>query len=254
MKLFNSVISIMFTSSLVYTTAAAESVGPVPQLPKRLITLSQDPNLQKNSNRSKTEADFCTHCANQKATTQNQKDIKAVHDTIKDKTVQQPTVKHVESAGKWNAFPEVMKYSEGKDVASAIAFAMKKKYAKSQAYCYRSVKRALVASGIVEEYPPGEHAKQAVNDLKDQGLINMLEHSKYKKLLQTPDDAPKGAILVYANNTKESGDTQIKTDWGSESGFVNDFYSNNSFLESPKARRYDREGKPYKIIGVMIKP
>jgi len=247
----------MFTSSLVYTTAVAEPLGPVPRMPERLKaqkTLSQDPNLEKNNDKSKTEADFCSYCSDHKASIKNQKDIKAVHDTIKEKVVKASTVEHVEAAGKWNNFPEVMKYSESKHVESTISFAMKKKYAKSQAYCYRAVKQALVAGGVVKKYPPGEHAKQAVHDLKDQGLINMLDNPEYKKIIKTADDAPKGAVIVYANNTKESGDTQIKKDWGSEGGFVNDFYSNNSFLESPKARRYDRAGKPYKIIGVMIKP
>lgn len=147
-----------------------------------------------------------------------------------------------------------MNYSEGKQIKNSINYAMRNKYKHSQKYCYRGVKRALLAGGIVKKYPPGGHAKQAVRDLKAQGLINMLDNPAYKKLIKSPDDAPKGAIIVYANNTKESGDIQIKTDWGSSGGYVSDFYSGSSYLNSPKARRYARAGKPYRIIGVMMKP
>ena len=256
MTLFNRMVSIMFTSSLVYSTAVAEPLGPFPKMPDYLKTKkvqSQDPNLDKQVDKSKTEADFCSYCSERTPAVQNQKAIKAVHDTIKTEVVKKSTVPHVEAAGKWNQFPEVVKYSESKQAESTISFALKNKYAKSKAYCYRAVKKALVAAGAVKKYPPSEHAKQAVGDLKKEGFINMLDHPSYSKLIKTPDDAPKGAILVYANNTHESGDTQIKEDWGSDSGYVNDFYSKNTFLESPKARRYARAGQPYKVIGVMIK-
>lgn len=235
-----------------------------PNLPTRADVLKNqkhnDPNLEKNKDKTKTEAGFCNNCPENKKLSQNQKDIKDVRDEIverspdtksKDKKIK---AKHVAAAGKWNDFPAVMKYSEGKQIKNAIKYAMRNKYKHSQKYCYRGVKRALLAGDIVNRYPPGTHAKQAVRDLKAQGLINMLDNPAYRKIIKSPNDAPKGAIIVYANDTKESGDIQIKTDWGSSGGYVSDFYSGSSYLNSPKARRFAKAGKPYRVIGVMIKP
>ncbi|UYL09750.1 hypothetical protein B9G69_004070 [Bdellovibrio sp. SKB1291214] len=153
----------------------------------------------------------------------------------------------------WKNFPEVMKYSESKKVAKTIKSAMANREPSFTSYCYRYVKRALV-SGQNISYPPGEHAKQAVADLKRQGFKNLMD-APYKGIIKSADDAPKGAIVVYATSDKsQSGDIQIKMDWGNDGGYVSDFYNPRSFLESPKARDFARRGKPYRIIGVMIKP
>lgn len=157
------------------------------------------------------------------------------------------------TANEWKNFPEVMKYSESAKVKKTIQSAMANREPGFTSKCYRYVKRALVAGQKIS-YPPGEHAKQAVTDLKRQGFKNLMD-SPYKGIIKSADDAPKGAIVVYATSDKnQSGDIQIKMDWGNDGGYVSDFYNPRSFLESPKARDFARRGKPYKIIGVMIKP
>jgi hypothetical protein len=157
------------------------------------------------------------------------------------------------TANEWKNFPEVMQYSQSKKVAKTIKSAMANRESSFTSYCYRYVKRALV-SGQNISYPPGEHAKQAVTDLKRQGFKNLMD-DPYKGIIKSADDAPKGAVIVYAtSDKKQSGDIQIKMDWGNDGGYVSDFYNSRSFLESPKARDFARRGKPYKIIGVMIKP
>ena len=148
----------------------------------------------------------------------------------------------------------IMRYSEGKEVKNSISYGMRNKRPRSTKYCYRFVKRALMGGDMIDRYPPGGHAREAVRDLKAQGMINLLDNPKYRDMIKSPADVPKGAVIVYHNNTKESGDVQIKTDWGSNGGFLSDFYSGSSFLKSPKARRYAARGKPYRMIGVMIKP
>lgn len=161
--------------------------------------------------------------------------------------------KYAMTEHEWKNFPEVMRAAQSKQSQVSIKSAIRGAERSSTSYCYRYVKRALV-TGYGISYPPGEHAKEAVRDLKKQGFKNLMD-APYKGIIKSADDAPKGAVIVYETKDKsQSGDIQIKTDWGTDGGFVSDFYSSRSFLESPKAAQLARRGKPYKIIGVMIKP
>ncbi|MBO9667948.1 MAG: hypothetical protein J7501_14190 [Bdellovibrio sp.] len=239
-----------------------------PELPTQEEVLkqqkSEDPNLAKSTDKTKTEASFCDNCTEFKKAApeiQNQQDIKDVRDAVtatapKEKTDKTKTVaKKNTKAGKWANFPEVVNFSEGKTTAKTISYARRNKSRHSTGYCYKAVKRAHLASGAIKKYPPGVHAKDAVRDLKRLGMINMLDNPTYRSMIKSPDDAPKGAVIVYAtSDVRQSGDTQIKTDWGSSGTYVSDFETPNNFLKSPKARRFANNGKPYKIIGVMIKP
>ncbi|NUN06212.1 MAG: hypothetical protein HUU57_10670 [Bdellovibrio sp.] len=158
------------------------------------------------------------------------------------------------AAGIWANHPEVLRYSESTDVKKMITYADRNKRSRSTGYCYRYVKRAMIAGEIVKKYPPGAYARNGLRDLKAQGMINMLEDPRYKDLIKSPADVPKGAIIVYHNGDKAAaGDTQIKSDWASKGKYYSDFASSNSYLLSPKARQAARNKKPYRMIGVMIK-
>ncbi|WP_413558136.1 hypothetical protein [Bdellovibrio sp. HCB209] len=161
--------------------------------------------------------------------------------------------KYTMTQHEWEDFPDVMKYSQSSKVTKTIKAGMNGREPGSTGWCYRYVKRALV-SGQKIKYPPGGHAREAVRDLKAQGFKNLMD-SPYKGIIKSPDDAPKGSIIVYETaDRKQSGDIQIKTDWGTNGGYVSDYYSTRSFLEGQKAEQFRLRGKPYRIIGVMIKP
>ncbi|WP_413584940.1 hypothetical protein [Bdellovibrio sp. HCB274] len=162
--------------------------------------------------------------------------------------------KYTMTEHEWSNFPTVTKYSNSDKVARSIKAGIRNKEPGSTGWCYSYVKTALQGGGLVKSRPPGGMAKHAVKDLKAQGFINLME-APYKGIIKSPDDAPKGAVIVYeTSDRRQAGDVQIKTDWGTSGGYVSDFLSDNSFLSSPKARRFKSIGKPYKIIGVMIKP
>ena len=151
--------------------------------------------------------------------------------------------------------PVVMKYSESAETKKALRFAMANKRSRSGGKCYRYVKRALVASKQVKTYPPGGHARDAVKDLKAQGWINLLDDPRYKGKIKNPSDAPKGAVVVTWNSVlRESGDINMKLDWGDKGGYVSDFYNDRPMKDGPKGRRYAKKGQPYLMTGVMIKP
>ncbi len=78
-------------------------------------------------------------------------------------------------------------------------------------YCWRYVKRALVASNAVDSYPDGVSAKYAGKEL--------IAHHGFQKLndITKPKDAPVGAVLVYGG--KGHGHVEIKT----KNGYVSDF-------------------------------
>lgn len=217
-----------------------------------------DPNLAKNSDPRKTEAGFvttCKDCSSAKPNENAQRNLQNLEEVSKEAKKSSSTpIPTNAAAGKWANDPMIMRYSEGKEVKDSIRYGLRNKKSRSTGYCYRYVKRALMGGDMIDRYPPGGHARDAVRDLKAQGMINLMDNPKYRDMIKSPADVPKGAVIVYHNGTKESGDIQIKTDWGSNGGFVSDFYSNNSFLSSPKARRYAKAGKPYRIIGVMMKP
>ncbi|UXR65183.1 hypothetical protein EZJ49_02835 [Bdellovibrio bacteriovorus] len=215
---------------------------------------SEDPNLAKNSDPKKTEGDICVNCSVAQTTDQAQRNIQNIRDVKTEINKSSASIPRNAAAGKWSDDPMIMRYSEGKEVKNSISYGIRNKRKKSSGYCYRYVKRALMGGDMIDRYPPGGHARDAVRDLKAQGMINLMDNPKYRDMIKSPADVPKGAVIVYHNGTKESGDVQIKTDWGSNGGFVSDFYSGNSFLSSPKARRYAAQGKPYRMIGVMIKP
>ncbi len=93
----------------------------------------------------------------------------------------------------------------------AASIAQDRAHARSKSRCWRYVKNALLASGIISSYPKTAYAKQAGEELvRDFG---------FKKLpIRDPYKAPIGAVLVYGSR-RAAGHVEIRT----KTGFVSDF-------------------------------
>ena len=95
----------------------------------------------------------------------------------------------------------------------AATIAEERARAHSLSKCWRYVKEALVAAGVVKSRPQTTLAKQA-----GQELVNKYG---FKKLpVSDPYRAPVGAVLVY-DAKRAAGHVEIRT----ENGFVSDFRS-----------------------------
>jgi hypothetical protein len=93
----------------------------------------------------------------------------------------------------------------------AASIAQDRAHARSKSRCWRYVKEALLAAGVVDSRPKTALAKQAANELvRDYG---------FKKLpIRDPFKAPLGSVLVY-NARGSAGHVEIRT----KDGFVSDF-------------------------------
>ena len=95
----------------------------------------------------------------------------------------------------------------------AATIAEERAHAHSLSKCWRFVKEALVAAGVVKSRPQTTLAKQA-----GQELVN---NYGFKKLpVSDPYQAPVGAVLVY-DAKRAAGHVEIRT----QDGFVSDFRS-----------------------------
>jgi len=95
----------------------------------------------------------------------------------------------------------------------AATIAQERANAHSHSLCWRFVKEALVAAGVVRSRPTTLLAKQAGQEL--------LSNYGFKKLaVSNPYQAPVGAVLVYGAKSA-AGHVEIRT----EDGFVSDFRS-----------------------------
>lgn len=128
-------------------------------------------------------------------------------------------------AGKVVAAPIVERYRKDRIVSpvaksdlrvnpmlrQAASIAQERAHAHSKSRCWRYVKNALLASGIIASYPKTAYAKQAGEELvRDFG---------FKKLpIRDPYKAPVGAVLVYGSR-RAAGHVEIRT----KTGFVSDF-------------------------------
>ena len=95
----------------------------------------------------------------------------------------------------------------------AATIAQERAHAHSLAKCWRFVKEALVAAGVVKSRPQTTLAKQAGQEL--------VSNYGFKKLaVSDPYQAPVGSVLVY-DAKRAAGHVEIRT----EDGFVSDFRS-----------------------------
>jgi hypothetical protein len=95
----------------------------------------------------------------------------------------------------------------------AATIAEERARAHSLSKCWRFVKEALVAAGVVKSRPQTLLAKQAGQEL--------VKNYGFKKLpVSNPYEAPVGSVLVYGAK-RAAGHVEIRT----ETGFVSDFRS-----------------------------
>jgi hypothetical protein len=94
-------------------------------------------------------------------------------------------------------------------------------------YCWRYVKNALLAAGVVSSRPVTAWAKQAGEELcKSHGFVQLK--------IRDPRKAPIGSVIVYGG--PDAGHVEIRT----KEGYVSDFVSKTPY--------------PRPLVGVFIKP
>lgn len=96
----------------------------------------------------------------------------------------------------------------------AATIAQERAHARSKARCWRAVKEALVASGVIGSYPKTNYATQAGEEL--------VRNYGFKRLpVRNEFAAPIGSVLVYGQGA--AGHVAIRT----KSGFVSDYWTRN---------------------------
>jgi LysM repeat protein len=114
--------------------------------------------------------------------------------------------------------------------------------------CYKYVKIALLASGMVDSYPAQVEAKDAGIDLEKAEFKNILSDASYH--IASPYDAPEGAVIVYGttDGTKH-GHAEVVLPGHL---FASDYISPNSRVMR-KGEPPTLVGKGRKVIGVWVK-
>jgi hypothetical protein len=108
----------------------------------------------------------------------------------------------------------------------AAAIARERAFPHSHGLCWRYVKQALVAAGVVKSYPKSSYAIDAGTELvREYGFTRLSVHNPYA--------APLGAVLVYGDLKR--GHVEIRT----KDGFASDYHSNNACF--------------YRLVGVYAK-
>ncbi|NTX47472.1 LysM peptidoglycan-binding domain-containing protein [Burkholderia cepacia] len=114
--------------------------------------------------------------------------------------------------------------------------------------CWKYVKIALMASGMVDSYPPQVEAKDAGIDLEKAGFKNILSDPSYH--IASPYDAPEGAVIVYGTTDGSThGHAEVVLPGPL---FASDYISPNSRVMR-KGEKPTLIGKGRKVTGVWIK-
>ncbi|MCK6597311.1 MAG: hypothetical protein L6Q37_03020 [Bdellovibrionaceae bacterium] len=143
-------------------------------------------------------------------------------------------------------------------INQSIKYAKEHRKSQSIGYCYRYVKEALLQSGLTKKRLEGVYPKNSDEVLKKEGYKNLLDPKQlektrlqnvnFSKLIDHPNLAPKGAILVYGPTDKnkivkycdrdkanrvipstckwgqDAGHIEIKTEDSGKGGFVSDYF------------------------------
>jgi hypothetical protein len=98
----------------------------------------------------------------------------------------------------------------------AATIAQERANARSKARCWRYVKEALVASGVINSYPKTNYASQAGEEpVRNYGFKRLPVRDQFA--------APIGAVLVFAKRSNGAGHVVIRT----KSGFASDYWTKN---------------------------
>ena len=96
----------------------------------------------------------------------------------------------------------------------AATIAQERARASTRRRCWRYVKEALLASGVIDSYPKTVYAKEAGDEL--------VRSFGFKKLpIRDPYAAPVGSVLVYYKGRNRAGHVELRT----KDGFASDFRS-----------------------------
>ena len=96
----------------------------------------------------------------------------------------------------------------------AATIAQERANARSKARCWRYVKEALLAAGVIDSYPKTNYASQAGEELvRDYGFKRLPVHDQFA--------APIGSVLVFGHGG--AGHVVIRT----KTGFVSDYWTKN---------------------------
>jgi hypothetical protein len=96
----------------------------------------------------------------------------------------------------------------------AATIAQERANARSKSRCWRSVKEALVASGVINSYPKTNYASQAGEELvRSYGFKRLPVRDQFA--------APLGSVLVFGHGS--TGHVVIRT----KTGFVSDYWTKN---------------------------
>jgi len=96
----------------------------------------------------------------------------------------------------------------------AATIAQERANARSKSRCWRYVKEALVASGVIKSYPKTNYASQAGEELvRSYGFTRLSIHDQFA--------APIGSVLVFGHGA--AGHVVIRT----KTGFVSDYWTKN---------------------------
>ena len=136
-------------------------------------------------------------------------------------------------------------YSADERVENAIRFALRHSTTYSRGRCTAAVRQALYATGVVPyriTFGHGDRRNWAGNtgpQWEQNGFRNLLATREGRRSIQSPYDAPVGAILVYRGTTNRThmGHVEIRH----ANGFVSDYRSSRPV------------GSGFELIGVYVK-
>jgi hypothetical protein len=147
----------------------------------------------------------------------------------------------------------IRRYQDSPEVDQAIRILERKNCPKPTSKsrdCVSYVKRALRLSGLAEPFSSqlrikGETGSERLGkSLEDQGYRN-LRDTEYAPWTYDPRNAPRGAVLVYADTTGtgRGGHVEVRTD----NGFASQFCDSRPVTEHST-------GGNFELVGVYIKP
>ena len=109
----------------------------------------------------------------------------------------------------------------------AAQIAQQRAHARTTWYCWRYVKNALLAAGVISSRPETASARRAGEELSHRFGFRKLPG-------KDPRQAPVGAVIVYGG--KDAGHVEIRT----AHGYVSDFTSRTPY--------------PRPVLGIYVKP
>lgn len=182
---------------------------------------------------------------------------------LEEFTVNQLIQKKFDYFSKSKMTDKMIKFAMSKKL-SPEAYRAKRKDGKFIGGCYAAVKNALLDAKLVDDRPEGVSPRYAGEQLTSRGFINVMEDSEVGSKIKDPNQAPKGAILVYEPSPStlmvrdydakkkrwiivpDYGHIEIKTEVAGTPGVVSDYYSKNA--RTGKAL----ENGQRKLVGIYV--